>query len=280
MLYDLTTLADIFLAHPGLLNYNMYAPHPSKREKGTGGEIGLGFCSECWDERKALLRVLYAPEDAMQKMFGLGRAIGRNKVQKEDCIQQVMLEIVPTMFIVCCAYCTREHLGILLDIDGRPSLVVYPVGTHGFSTEHTPLHVQYYLDQAVRASSAGAMSAAVVMYRSAIEGILHDQGYREDKLYDQIGHLRDDMLKGKAPTWAQYIGEPFLDALRDCGNAAVHANEGNIEIQSAFDVEFVTLLNKTLQAWLYAIYEEPINIEKKRKLLADRLEWTKKGRPC
>jgi hypothetical protein len=81
---------------------------------------------------------------------------------------------VPSLFVAVCLQCeSRLSLVVYQGPEGT-RLVALPETYGGLSTPNTPDGVKYYLDQAERANSVGALSAAIVMYRSALEHLLHE----------------------------------------------------------------------------------------------------------
>lgn len=71
----------------------------------------------------------------------------------------------PSLFLGVCVQCDAKYTFLVhLGPDG-PDLVVIPFARGGLATPHTPPGVGYYLDQAQRAESVGARSAAIAMYR-------------------------------------------------------------------------------------------------------------------
>jgi hypothetical protein len=70
-----------------------------------------------------------------------------------------------------------------------PALAVLPDHDGGPSTPHTPKGVAYYLDQAHRATSVGANSAAIAMFRAALEFTLYGPGFTARMLGPKIAEL-------------------------------------------------------------------------------------------
>ncbi len=57
-------------------------------------------------------------------------------------------------------------------------LALFPHVGGGIATPNTPPKVSYFLDQAYKAEGGSAITAAVVMYRAALEQILKNQGFK------------------------------------------------------------------------------------------------------
>jgi hypothetical protein len=85
-------------------------------------------------------------------------------------------------------------------------IVAIPSAYGGVSTPNTPAAVAYYLDQAERSQAVGALSAAVAMYRAALEQLLFDQGYRDGMLAQKITKLIADE---KPPRWFEDLDPAF-----------------------------------------------------------------------
>jgi hypothetical protein len=122
------------------------------------------------------------------------------------------------------------------------------------STPNTPGAVAYYLDQAERSQAVAALSAAVAMYRAALEQLLFDQGYRDGMLAQKITKLIADE---KPPHWLEDLDPAFLTVLKDLGNAAIHPNEGDITKQAALDSALMLQLRALFVELLDDVYEQP-----------------------
>lgn len=87
----------------------------------------------------------------------------------------------------------------------------------GCGTSNSPYEVKYYIDQAFRAKSVNALSAAMSMYRSALEWLLYEQGYQSGMLGAKISSLEKDIDKGQAPKWAISMHPELLKTIKDIG---------------------------------------------------------------
>ena len=65
--------------------------------------------------------------------------------------------------------------------------IVLPNRTGGLAMPNTPEGVAFYLDQAAKSHSVGANSAAIAMYRGALEHLLFQQGYKTGMLANMAG---------------------------------------------------------------------------------------------
>jgi hypothetical protein len=86
----------------------------------------------------------------------------------------------------------------------------------GLSTPNTPPPVAYYLDQAHRARSVGALSAAAAMYRAALDQILFEQGFTEGTLGPKIG-----ALEKANPRWLANLDPAYLTVIKQIGDGAI-----------------------------------------------------------
>jgi hypothetical protein len=82
----------------------------------------------------------------------------------------------PLLATLKCVQCDTIFTAVLYRSPEGVSLAVLPSTYGGLTTPHTPIGVAYYLDQAQRAKAVGAHSAAVAMFRGALEHLLFEQG--------------------------------------------------------------------------------------------------------
>lgn len=136
-------------------------------------------------------------------------------------------------------------------------LSVISTTNSGFSTEHTPECVKFYLDQAYRSQCNGANSAAMVMYRAALEWILYEQGFHDGMLDKKINDLATALATEKAPKWANDLDPEFLKAIKKIGNGAIHTNSGDISKQASLDNDAVKVMSCVFAEILNLIYERP-----------------------
>ncbi|MGL6105526.1 DUF4145 domain-containing protein, partial [Romboutsia sp.] len=115
----------------------------------------------------------------------------------------------------------------------------------------------------------GAYTAAVAMYRTALENLLYDKGYQNGMLKDKIEKFEKDKKSETAPRWSDVVDEDILDKIRDLGNWAVHPNKGDITKQQHLqDEELIECLDEIFKYMLDEIYEKEIN----RNSLLDKLK--------
>lgn len=165
---------------------------------------------------------------------------------------------LPYVFKTKCLQCEHEAVLVIYQGAEQMEMAVLHDTYGGCVTTHTPNEVKYYIDQAFRARSVGAMSAAMTMYRSALEWIMYDQGYTNGMLGKKISELQNDITAGKAPKWAQEINTDFLEAIKEIGNGAIHTNGGDISKQKEIDKELIEIVDIVFAELLDKIYEQPM----------------------
>jgi hypothetical protein len=163
-----------------------------------------------------------------------------------------------SVFILSCLQCRTTATALVYDGPHGPDLVILWSHLGGLRTPHTPDGPAYYLDQAARAESVGARSAAVTMYRAACEQILLEQGYKKKMLGPKLGELEDEMKTGNAPKWATELHADYLGVLKDLGNAATHAGDGDVKKQDELDTELLADVRVVVERLLESIYEQPL----------------------
>jgi hypothetical protein len=139
----------------------------------------------------------------------------------------------------------------------------------GLRTPNTPEEVAFYLDQASRAEAAGARSAAIAMYRGALEQLFFERGYKRGTLNDKILKLEEVIRKGTADKWALDLDADELRVIKDLGNRAIHPNDGDVSRQSKLDAEALAATRSLFGSLLLNVYEIPrIRNERLRSLKA------------
>ena len=140
--------------------------------------------------------------------------------------------------------------------------------SYSIATEHTPEQVAYYLEQAHKAKSVGANSAAVTMYRAALEQLLYNKGYTDEvltqkgfnttMLNSKIKALTNDISSGKADKWVNDLDVSVLTIIKELGNGAIHTNGGDIKKQTLLDNEIIEILDTIFEEILDVAYERDI----------------------
>jgi hypothetical protein len=96
----------------------------------------------------------------------------------------------PVLATLHCGQCDTLFTAVLYEGPDGPALAVLPSTRGGLTTPHTTPGVAYYLDQAQRAYSIGANSAAVTMFRGALEHLLFEQGFKDGMCGKKLNDLK------------------------------------------------------------------------------------------
>jgi hypothetical protein len=239
--YDLSIFEDFAKA----VNPQLPANHPGSSPPWLN--INGYYCVACAGKRRVSIRPLHWPI-----------AMVANPAAVEDASNQF---IRATLFEMTCVQCHTSYSALVHEGPEGWEVAIFSKERGGLSTPNSPVEVAYYLDQAHRAESVGALSAAAAMYRSALEMLLHKEGYEKGMLNTKI----TDLLADKSPPASRdQIDSDYLDALKQIGNAAIHPNDGDISKQAALDRELLIALRAVFTELLDTIYERPA-IEAARK---------------
>lgn len=177
--------------------------------------------------------------------------------------------LTPSVFNYECLQCGTTFTALIYRGPEGPALAIFPSCYGGLRTRHTPESVAYYLDQAYRSQSVGANSAAVAMYRAALDHLLFEQGFTKGMCGKKIEALEAEIAKepeGTAPKWAQNLDTRVLKVLKDLGNGSIHANDGEVTQQSALDSGVLAGIQTCFRFLLLVVYEAP---KKKEALLTE-----------
>lgn len=216
------------------------------------------FCSVCGASRR-------------QKVERFSTYQGFDIIEPEHRIE---FKDFPVVHIAKCLQCNAKSTMVLYEGPEKLELAILRNAYGGSVTEHTPQEVKYYIDQAYRARMMSALSASMAMYRSALEWILYEQGYKNGMLAAKISRLEDDIGNGMAPKWANEMPVEILTAIKNIGNGAIHTNGGDISKQKQIDSELIVLVDIVFAELLDVIYEQPIRRSKniqKLKSVANNL---------
>lgn len=178
------------------------------------------------------------------------------------------------VFKIRCAVCKQESILIFFSEKEEYKVVsIFPEGNFA-DKKNIPPEVGYYITQAERSRSVGANSAALVMYRSAVEHILWQNGYDSSSgklLGERIGKLKRDMENDLIPRWAKRIEIDYLDIIAKLGNAAVHTNGGDISKQEALDISLVIEVQCAISHIIEEVYEYPAKNAKRKDRLSSAI---------
>ncbi|WP_158616544.1 DUF4145 domain-containing protein [Corallococcus sp. CA054B] len=162
----------------------------------------------------------------------------------------------PFLFTYVCLQCECLFTGVVYSGPEKDELALFSKSPGGIATAHTPKAVAYYLDQAARCQSVGALSAAMAMYRASLEHILGLAGFK-GMLHAKVQALVAAIKDGSAPEWSKRLDVAYLNCIKEIGNAAIHTNGGDISVQEHISAELVALIQVTIEAIIDRAYEEP-----------------------
>ncbi|WCB95420.1 DNA binding protein [Baekduia alba] len=210
-----------------------------------GGTPDGTFCPSCGDTRRM----------GVYALFRAGREVTR--VTSGTVAEENDMSIpgnLPSVFRLTCVQCQAAMIVVAYVSPDGPQVVALPSTYGGLSTPNSPKGVGHYLDQAERALAVGAFTAAMTMYRAALEQILLDQGYKARMLGPKIKELETDP---NPPRWFRDLDPGFLDVIRKLGNLATHAGDGNIDEQKKLDKTLIAEVRALFVELLDDIYEAP-----------------------
>lgn len=198
-------------------------------------------------------------------------SIKKHGSSKEIWYREFIESKCPLLFQYLCLNCeSYTTVTVYIGPDGLDIVMLREV-YGGISTPNTNKNVKYYLDQAFRAKVIGAKSAAVAMYRAALEMLFFHEGYKKGMLGDKIRELEDQKSKGNAPDWANNIDIEVLTLLKEIGDGAIHPNDGDTGKQKVIDDDLLINLEGIVTELLSEVYEIPmVGKEKKAKLKTAR----------
>ncbi|MHA6530196.1 DUF4145 domain-containing protein [Paenibacillus sp. BAC0078] len=223
-------------------------------------------CSMCGDARKNEIQPLSLNNNFNDRYFEQLQISLRQKKQyyQRSFIETVYTMLFPSFWKCRCLQCDSISYIVLYKGPRSFELLILPSSEGGITTPNTPKNVSFYLDQANRAHIMGASSAAMAMYRTAIEQILVGEGYTVRMLGPKIQNLIKDIENSTGPKWASDIDVDFLQYIKKLGDSAIHANDGDIDRQKNLDNELIISVKEAISFLLYAIYE---SAHKKKTLL-------------
>jgi len=219
----------------------------ANRTRASVGEWDGTYCSACGDTRRMALLALHWKDRWADGSATLETA---NKVHT---VNETRLENPgPSLFVAICLQCRSPLTLVVYPGPEGVRLVALPASYGGLSTPNTPDGVKYYLDQAERANSVGALSAAIVMYRSALEHLLHEQGFTEG----MVGKRLEALAKAaNPPPWRDQLHPDYLGVVNRLANAAVHANNGDVSQQAIFEERLLREVRELFAELLDLVYE-------------------------
>jgi hypothetical protein len=219
---------------------------------------GQIHCPGCGAPRK--LRLWQAtPARFPSRLPALGQPIVMGLNTKDRSVDAIARQLAPCLVRGMCLQDQTMFTFVLFEGPEGYELAVFANKRGGLSTPHTPAGVAYYLDQAQRAQSAAANSAAVAMYRAALEYLLYGEGFEMRMLGQKVQALEDAIAAGTAPSWTHDLNVAYMKVVGRLGNAVIHPGDGDISRQAAVDRGLLTLLDSTFAELLQLIYERKHN---------------------
>lgn len=182
-------------------------------------------------------------------------------------VEGSLLSDRPFIYECTCVNCRNKAFVLLYPRENHHDIAVIYSKSSMFATPNAKPEVMYYLDQAQRAHSMGANSAAVAMFRSALEQLLFHEGYRDGMLNQKLKDLQNGISANNAPKWAMELDTEFLDVIKQLGNTSIHPNDGDISVQDKLDSDLVAALQTTFLEILDMVYEEPARKAARKALL-------------
>lgn len=213
--------------------------HLSEPDRFRAGDL---YCPVCGGPRRVTVVVLYP------------RSSGGLYVAERS-VEEIAKQIEPGLFVLQCLQCHTLFTALLFEGPRGYELAIFPAVAGGLATSHTPEGVAYYLDQAQRAQNVGANSAAVAMYRAALEQLLYEQGYTVRMLGPKIAALEQAIKEETAPRWARDLKSEYLTVIKKLGDAAIHPGEGDVGRQASLDSSLLRQLRITFGELLQVVYE-------------------------
>jgi hypothetical protein len=162
---------------------------------------------------------------------------------------------VPSLCIIMCLQCDTSFTAVLYETKKGTGYALLPSRPGGLTTPNTPSAVAYYLDQAHKSAAVGANSAAIAMFRAALEHVLYGKDFTMKMLGPKIDALEEQINSKTAERWAMDLDPEMLRVLKKLGDAAIHPNDGNIERQNTLDSDLVMLVKLTFAGLLDLVYE-------------------------
>jgi len=193
---------------------------------------GMLHCPKCGDSRRMDMDLKHRP----------------NNLSKDP----------PILAVLSCGECDTKFTALLYNGPEGTSVAVLPSTHGGLTTPHTPTGVAYYLDQAQRAHSIGANSAAVAVFRGALEYLLFHQGFKDGMCGKKLRDLEAAIAAKTAPKWADELDTEFLQVMKELGDGSIHPNDGDVNRQGVLDSELIAKVRHTFQMLLFLVYELPL----------------------
>lgn len=219
---------------------------------GTGryGPIGNLFCSTCGQQRRVFLSQVYVADSRFYP-----RGVRGGTQEPAEIVEGQHLHPV---FRLQCVQCEASFTAVMYRGPSGNSLCILPSEYGGLATPRSPESVRFYCDQASRAASVGAYTAAVAMLRPAVDIVLETQGYTKNWLGDKLADLERDITAGSGPLWIRQFNHEFLVALKQLSNDALHTKNGDVKsLAEIQDEDLYRNAEISIAELLDFVYEHP-----------------------
>jgi len=221
-----------------------FAPPP------LGGMDAKLFCPACQGPRRMRVVRWFWNEDETRKVVK-GSGVSNTK-------EILNILFTPSAHSLFCVECDSQTLAVIyIGPHGRELALLRSVAG-GLASPNTAPGVAYYLDQANRAQSVGANSAALAMFRSALEHLLHEQGFTQEMCGAKIKALEEARKSGAGPKWAADLDPEDLRVLKRLGDGAIHTNGGDVSKQDVATSELISAVALEFEKLITIVYERPM----------------------
>lgn len=192
-------------------------------------------------------------------------------------IKDTAKALLHNIYKLSCLQCEATFTSVIYPGVSGPALAILPGILGGMGTPNTPTSVRYYLDQAHKSQAMSAHSAAMAMFRAALDQLMFEQGYTEKgkMLGSKIRQLEEEIASGKGPEWARDLDPSFLRVLNNLGSGSIHPNDGDITKQDAIDAELLGDVQTTFAELLHLVYERKAERNARLTKLRERAELLK-----
>jgi len=165
---------------------------------------------------------------------------------------------VPAVFFYSCTQCDAMSSVIVHPSRKGLRMAVLPVHSDtGIASANTPKSVAFDLGQAARCREVDAHSAAMAMWRAALECLLEGEGFTEKSLRAKLAAFDKALKQGTAPGWASEIAPEYLQVIRELGQNAATADHGDAAGQEGLSERLYRKAELTFLELLEAVYERP-----------------------
>jgi hypothetical protein len=230
----------------------------------SGKKLGVfdgTFCPVCGQRRRMSLQALHWAERwAPQRGKPVPSADGTDPSRYGSDLQPRKNGLFIAMYLALCVQCDHVYVLVVHPGPDKIELAALPASYGGLATPNTHPAVAYYLDQANRARSLGAFSAAAAMYRAALDQLLFHEGFENGMLGKKISNLEK---ASSPPAWFSDLNPVYLEVINDLGNGAIHPNDGDHRKQEAIDRSLTEAVDSMFTEILDRVYERP-KVEKER----------------